>query len=212
MSPKKRVPLKEIEVISDPKVIKLMMEPTRAAIIKNLAEEPMTVKQLAVRLGKNPGTILHHIEKMKDPKIGLVVEVRTEQTPTGIVQRYYRARAREFRLGIKDMIQTDSGVAKFAEDRLMSIVKSLAVFGINIPESQRGEAAELLRELIERENDLISEIPIMDQDVHDRLSGQDRNDTTRILRRYILDQDPRYVELRREWHRLLGHYLKGVKQ
>jgi hypothetical protein len=37
MSPKKRVPLKDIEVISDPKIIKLMMEPTRAAIIKLLA-------------------------------------------------------------------------------------------------------------------------------------------------------------------------------
>ena len=106
MSPKKRVPLKEIEVISDPKTIKLMMEPTRAAILKALAEEELTVKLLSVRLGKNPGTILHHIEKLKDPKVGIVVEVRTEQTPTGIVQRYYRARAREFRLGIKDMIKS----------------------------------------------------------------------------------------------------------
>ncbi len=210
MSPKKRVALKEIEVISDPKVIKLMMEPTRAAIIKNLAEQPMTVKQLAVKLGKNPGTILHHIEKLKDPKVGLVVEVRTEQTPTGIVQRYYRARAREFRLGIKDMMQPDSGVAKFAEDRLKSIVNSLSVFGISIPESQQDEAAEMLRELIERENALISDIAIEDQASHDKLSKQDRADTTRILRRYVLDQDPKYVELRREWHRFLSHYNKGA--
>ncbi|MHA1909601.1 MAG: ArsR/SmtB family transcription factor, partial [Candidatus Thorarchaeota archaeon] len=201
---------KEIEVISDPKVIKLMMEPTRAAIIKNLAQEEMTVKQLAVKLGKNPGTILHHIEKLKDPKVGLVVEVRTEQTPTGIVQRYYRARAREFRLGIKDMMQPDSGVAKFAEDRLKSIVKSLSVFGISIPESQQDEAAEMLKQIIERENALISDIAIIDQSSHDKLSKQDRADTTRILRRYVLDQDPKYVELRREWHRFLSHFNKGA--
>ncbi len=210
MSPKKRVPLKEIEVISDPKTIKLMMEPTRAAILKALAEEELTVKLLSVRLGKNPGTILHHIEKLKDPKVGLVVEVRTEQTPTGIVQRYYRARAREFRLGIKDMMQTDNGVAKFAEDRLKSIIKSLSVYGIEIPESQQVEAAEMLRMLIECENALISDISIIDQDSHDKLSKQDRADTTRILRRYVLDRDPKYIELRREWHRFLSHFNKGA--
>ncbi|MFW9850081.1 MAG: ArsR family transcriptional regulator [Candidatus Thorarchaeota archaeon] len=209
MTPK-RAPLKQIEVISDPKIIKLMMEPTRAAILKQLAEEPLTVKQLSIRLGKNPGTILHHIEKLKDKKVGLVVEVRTEKTSTGIVQRYYRARAREFRLGIKDMMRTENGVSKFAEDRLKSIVKALSVFGINIPESQQDEAAELLREMIERENQLISNIAITDQSLHDKLSKQDRIDTTRLVRRFVLDQDPKYVELRRDWHRFLSHYNKGA--
>jgi len=210
VSPKKRVPLKEIEVVSDPKVIKLMMEPTRAAIIKLVASNEMTVKQLSTELGKNPGTILHHIEKLR--KVGIVVEVRTQQTPTGIVQRYYRARAREYRLGIKEMMQTDNGVAKFAEDRLRSIVRTLAVFGIEIPESQIAEGTQLLRELIERENDLISEMPIIDQQAHDKLSKQDRIDATRILRRYILDQDPMYTELRRDWHRFLNRHEQGAKQ
>ncbi len=209
MTPK-RAPLKQIEVISDPKIIKLMMEPTRAAILKQLAEEPLTVKQLSIRLGKNPGTILHHIEKLKDKKVDLVVEVRTEKTSTGIVQRYYRARAREFRLGIKDMMHTDNGVSKFAEDRLKSIVKALSVFGIDIPESQQDEAAELLREMIERENQLISNIAITDQSAHEKLSKQDRIDTTRLVRRFVLDQDPKYVELRRDWHRFLSHYNKGA--
>ncbi len=209
MTPKKRVSMKEIEVVSDPKVIKLMMEPTRAAIIKLLSATEMTVKQLATELGKNPGTILHHIEKLK--KVNLVVEVRTQQTPTGIVQRYYRARAREFRLGIKQMMETEGGVAKFAEDRLNSIVRSLAVFGIEIPESQLVEATDMLRNLIERENDLISDMPILDQKAYDRLSKQDRTDASRILRRYLLNRDPMYVELRRSWHELLRRFDRGVK-
>jgi DNA-binding transcriptional ArsR family regulator len=210
MSPKKRVPLKDIEVISDPKIIKLMMEPTRAAIIKLLASTEMTVKQLATELGKNPGTILHHIEKLR--KVGILVEVRTQQTPTGIVQRYYRARAREFRLGIKEMMQTDNGVAKFAEDRLNSIIRALAVWGIDIPEPAQAEAMGLLRKIIERENDIISEIPIQNQVAHDSLSKQDRIDALRIMRRYVLDQDPMYVELRRDWHRFLSRYNEGAKQ
>ncbi len=209
MSPKKRMPMKEIEVISDPKVIKLMMEPTRAAIIKLLSVQEMTVKQMATELGKNPGTILHHIEKLK--KVDIVVEVRTQQTSTGIVQRYYRARAREFRLGIKEMMQTDDGVAKFAEDRLKSIVQSLSVFGIEIPDAYNNEGTELLRQLIERENNVISEMPILDQKAYDKLSKQDRIDASRILRRFFLDRDPMYVELRRDWHNFLSRYDKGVK-
>lgn len=210
MSPKKRVMLKDIEVISDPKVIKLMMEPTRAAIIKLVASKEMTVKQLATELGKNAGTILHHIEKLK--KVGIIVEVRTQQTPTGIVQRFYRARAREFRLGIKEMMRTDNGVAKFAEDRLNSIVRALDVWGIDVPESAQAEGVDLLRRIIERENDLISEIAIRNQVAHDNLSKQDRTDALRIMRRYVLDQDPMYVELRRDWHRFLSRYNEGAKQ
>jgi hypothetical protein len=155
-------------------------------------------------------TILHHIEKLR--KVGILVEVRTQQTPTGIVQRYYRARAREFRLGIKEMMQTDNGVAKFAEDRLNSIIRALAVWGIDIPEPAQAEAMGLLRKIIERENDIISEIPIQNQVAHDSLSKQDRIDALRIMRRYVLDQDPMYVELRRDWHRFLSRYNEGAKQ
>jgi predicted ArsR family transcriptional regulator len=198
--------MKDLEIISDPKTIKILFEPTRAAIVfKYLVNGSMTVKQLADALGKNPGTILHHIDKLKNAD--LVVQERTEQTVTGIVQRYYRATAREYRLGISGMMQTDGGVADFAKDRLASMIKSLTVYGIEIPDEEMASASELLRQMIERENTVSSTIPITDEPQYHKLSPSVRNDASRIMRRFALEEDSQYEQLREEWHRFLRKFL-----
>ncbi|MHA2384714.1 MAG: ArsR family transcriptional regulator [Candidatus Thorarchaeota archaeon] len=43
------------------------MDPLRIAIISVLGREPMTVKQIAVELNRKPGTILHHLDRLKNP-------------------------------------------------------------------------------------------------------------------------------------------------
>ncbi|GAH44890.1 unnamed protein product, partial [marine sediment metagenome] len=112
--------MKDLEIISDPSSIKTLFEKTRSLIMfRYLVNGAMTVKQLSDALGKNPGTILHHIDKLKE--VGLVVQERTEATITGIVQRYYRATAREYRLGFGQMMESDNGVSKFAHSRLTSM-------------------------------------------------------------------------------------------
>ena len=206
MTPKRVKPMKDLEIISDPKTIKILFEPTRAAIVfKYLVNNSMTVKQLADALGKNPGTILHHIDKLKNA--GLVVQERTEQTVTGIVQRYYRATAREYRLGIAGMMQTDGGVSDFAKDRLTSMIRSLSVYGIEIPDDQMDEASTLLRQMIERENKVSSTIPISDEDLYHKLSQSIRNDASRIMRRFALEEDSQYEQLREEWHKFLRKFM-----
>ena len=89
--------MKDLEIISDIEVLKhLFSRQIRAKIVfEYLVNEAMTVKQLADELGKNPGNILRHIDKLKEA--GIVHQVKTEKTNTGIVQRYYRATAREYR-------------------------------------------------------------------------------------------------------------------
>ncbi|MHA2161387.1 MAG: winged helix-turn-helix domain-containing protein [Candidatus Thorarchaeota archaeon] len=208
MTPKKIKPMKDLEIISDPKTIKVLFEPTRAAIVfKYLVNGSMTVKQLADALGKNPGTILHHIDKLKDA--GLVGQERTEQTVTGIVQRYYRATAREYRLGISGMLQANGGVAQFAKERLSSMINSLSVYGIEIPESQAEEAMELLRKLIERENTVSSSLTIPDEETYHTFSPSIRNDASRIMRRFALEEDPQYRRLREDWQKFLRTYRRG---
>ncbi|MHA1902515.1 MAG: winged helix-turn-helix domain-containing protein [Candidatus Thorarchaeota archaeon] len=208
MTPKKIKPMKDLEIISDPKTIKVLFEPTRAAIVfKYLVNGSMTVKQLADALGKNPGTILHHIDKLKDS--GLVAQERTEQTVTGIVQRYYRASAREYRLGISGMMQANGGVAQFAKERLSSMINSLSVYGIEIPESQAEEAMEQLRQVIERENKVSASLPITDEETYHTLSPSVRNDASRIMRRFALEEDPQYQRLREDWHKFLRTYRRG---
>ena len=204
--PSKSVSIKELEVISDPNTIKTLFEPTRSAIVfRYLVNGAMTVKQLADALNKNPGTILHHIEKLK--KLNLVFEHHTENTVTGIVQRYYRASAREYRLGIGQMMGADNGVSKFAQNRLISMISSLAVYGLSIPKDKHDEAIKLLREFIERENNVISNIPIVDQEAYSQMSEPVRRDAARIFRRYSLDHDPEYQDLKTKWYHFLQLFL-----
>ena len=195
-------PMKDLEILSDPNTIKILFEPTRSAIVfRYLVNGSMTVKQLADALDKNPGTILHHIDKLK--KIGLVVEDRTEATVTGIVQRYYRASAREYRFGIARMMQTDNGVSRFARKRLTTMINTLRVYGIVVPENETPQAIQLLQDLIEQENTVISQVSIQNQHDHSKLPGPVRADAARIMRRFALSKDKQFQTLKAKWENFL---------
>ncbi len=202
--------IQDLMVITDPAQIKVLMEPTRSAIVfKYLIHGPMTVKQLADALGKNPGTILHHIEKLRKAK--LVIQVRTRKTPTGIVERYYRAVAREFRIGIQEMMQADDkDLREFAENRLRAAIQGIAVFGFEIPESEIESAMSILRPMIQRENELTSNISPRDARTFERYPESVRNDVLRIVRRFVLSEDEEYQKLQRAWHGLLHSYRGGT--
>ena len=205
-STKRKRRIKDMEVIEDKELIKLLMEPTRAKIVFDyLVRDSMTVKQLSEVTGKNPGTILHHIQKLKE--VGLVFEERTEQTQTGIVQRYYRASAREYRMGISEMSQaTGDDTTK----RLKSIIRSLSVYGIDVPENQIGTAMELMTALINHENEISSRNMIVDEEGYDELPSSVRGDASRIMRRFALEEDSQYRDLRQDWHAFLRSHRKGV--
>ncbi|MHA2027029.1 MAG: winged helix-turn-helix domain-containing protein [Candidatus Thorarchaeota archaeon] len=199
-SKKRKRRIKDMEVIEDKKMIKLLMEPTRAKIVFDyLVRDSMTVKQLSEVTGKNPGTILHHIQKLKE--VGVVFEERTEQTRTGIVQRYYRASAREYRMGISEMVQA---TGDDATKRLKSIIKSLSVYGINVPEHEIDEAVDLMTAMIGRENEISSSNLIVDEEGQDKLPSSVRGDASRIMRRFALEEDSQYRELRENWHAFLS--------
>ena len=204
---KKKQRVQDMHVIEDKKTIQLLMEPTRAKIVFDyLVKDAMTVKQLASVTGKNPGTILHHIQKLKE--VGLVFEERTELSPTGIVQRSYRASAREYRMGISEMVQaTGDDTTK----RLNSIITSLSVYGIDIPESQIDEAVDLMTALIDKENEISSRNLIVNEDEYDELSSSGRGDASRIMRRFALEEDSQYKELREKWHSFLRAHRIGVR-
>ncbi|MFW9788315.1 MAG: winged helix-turn-helix domain-containing protein [Candidatus Thorarchaeota archaeon] len=205
-SKKRKRRIKDMEVIEDKNLIKLLMEPTRAKIMFDyLVKDSMTVKQLSEVTGKNPGTILHHIQKLKE--VGLVFEERTEQTQTGIVQRYYRASAREYRMGISEMVQaTGDDTTK----RLKSIIRSLSVYGIDVPEDQVEKGMELMTALIDHENEISSRNLIVNEEDYDRLQSSVRGDASRIMRRFALEEDSQYRDLRSKWHAFLRSHRKGV--
>ncbi|MEN2467254.1 helix-turn-helix domain-containing protein [Ornithinibacillus sp. JPR2-1] len=73
---------------------KVLSNPLRARIVAYLYEQPMTPKQVADLLGKNPGTVYYHIQQLLKHDI---LEIESINTEKGIVEKYYRARARTYK-------------------------------------------------------------------------------------------------------------------
>ncbi|WP_151737432.1 winged helix-turn-helix domain-containing protein [Paenibacillus tengchongensis] len=74
---------------------KLLESALRIKILHTLAEEPLTSKQVAEKLGKTPGNVHYHMMKLLGG--GLLELVRTDVSG-GVVQKFYRSVATLFRL------------------------------------------------------------------------------------------------------------------
>lgn len=73
---------------------KVISTPLRSRMIALLYEKPMTPKQTADAVGKNPGTIYYHIQQLYKHDI---LEIDHVETNRGIVEKYYRAKAMTYR-------------------------------------------------------------------------------------------------------------------
>ncbi|MHA2351871.1 MAG: winged helix-turn-helix domain-containing protein [Candidatus Thorarchaeota archaeon] len=199
--------MKDLEIITDPNTIKVLFDKIRALIVfKYLVNEEMTVKQLADAIGKNPGNVLRHIERLKS--VGLVQQVRTEKTTTGIVQRYYRATAREYRLGITGMIEANGGMRIYAKDRLRNMILGLEAYGVSIPEARLDDALVLLEQLFERENQISSELAIINAEFWNSLSTHQQEDASRLMRDVMVAQDKEYLKLKEKWSSFVMSFLE----
>jgi DNA-binding transcriptional ArsR family regulator len=200
--------MKDLEIITDLNTIRVLFDKVRALIVfKYLINEEMTVKQLADAIGKNPGNVLRHIERLKS--VGLVQQVRTEKTTTGILQRYYRATAREYRLGIADMIRADGGARAYAKDRLRNMVLGLEAYGVTIPEDRMADALMLLERLFQRENHVSSSLTIINPEFWNGLPKPQQDDASRLMREVALTQDAEYLRLREEWSSFVLSFQNG---
>ncbi|AAL80356.1 transcriptional regulator [Pyrococcus furiosus DSM 3638] len=64
---------KDVMIISDPKQIKALSDPTRVKILELLRYHPMTVSEISRVIGKDKSTIYRHIKALEEA--GLVEEV-----------------------------------------------------------------------------------------------------------------------------------------
>ncbi len=78
--------MKEIEIVSDPDVIKLITEETRSKILRLLRFRDMTISELSSILNKDISTIFRHIKKLE--KAGLV-SVTGERKIHNIPEKVY---------------------------------------------------------------------------------------------------------------------------
>ena len=200
--------IKEFVVVTNPKIIKLLLDETRKEIVFTyLVNQPMTVKQLSVAMNKKPGTVLHHVQKLKNAKVIELVETR--ETPRGIVERYYRATAREFRLGISERMSAydESPVIK---DRVRAALLAMSTLGVHIPEPNLDRAGVLLKKMWDIEEQVVRAYNNPDNHAYQSLPPATRNDISVRMSQFLLAKNGIYQETLKEWYEILGYHLKKL--
>jgi DNA-binding transcriptional ArsR family regulator len=193
--------IKEFVVVTNPKIIKLLLDETRKEIVFTyLVNQPMTVKQLSVAMNKKPGTVLHHVQKLKNTKIIELVETR--ETPKGIVERYYRAVAREFRLGISERMSAydESPVIK---DRVRAALLAMSTLGVHIPEENLDRAGVLLKKMWDIEDQVVRAYNNPDNHAYQSLPPATRSDISARMSQFLLSKNAMYQETLKEWYEIL---------
>jgi DNA-binding transcriptional ArsR family regulator len=202
--------IKEFEIITNPKIIKLLLDKTRKDIVfKYLVNQPMTVKQLSVAMKKKPGTVLHHVQKLNNA--GIIDLVETRETPKGIVERYYRAVAREFRLGISERMSAYDEEPVATKDRVRASLLGLSTLGIHITESEFEHARTVLQKLIDRESEISRVYDSPNNHAFQSLPPSTRSDVSYRMSQFLLSQDAMYKKTLSEWHDLISRYLRKIE-
>jgi len=82
--------MQQFEIIKSFEQIKCLSDTRRRAILQKLMASPATLTQLGEALGEHPAWIRHHVKQLEIS--GLVELVETRIT-SGVVEKFYRARA-----------------------------------------------------------------------------------------------------------------------
>ena len=141
--------MSKVKVITDPEVIKLMLEDTRRKILALLRNREMTISQLSEILGKTPQTIYHHIEKLKEAGL---VEVKRTEMKGNLVEKYYGRTADAFYI---NLYLGDEELRYFARSKLKTKLDIFRVLGYNFNDD---ELLNVMDQLLKKEHEFKTEI------------------------------------------------------
>src|SRR5919107_4990649 len=78
---------------------KALAHPLRIRILRLCLDQALTNKQLAERLGKDPGTVLHHVRTLAAG--GFLVAEEVRQGEKGALEKPYRATGKSWTLSLE---------------------------------------------------------------------------------------------------------------
>ncbi|NJE43070.1 winged helix-turn-helix domain-containing protein [Thermococcus sp. GR6] len=139
----------KIKVITDPEIIKLMLEDTRRKILQLLRNKEMTISQLSEILGKTPQTIYHHIEKLKEAGL---VEVKRTEMKGNLVEKYYGRTADAFYI---NLYLGDEELRYLARSRLKTKLEIFKALGYEFDDD---ELLDVMDHILEKEHEYKTEI------------------------------------------------------
>ena len=134
------------------------------------------------------------------------MQVRTERTKTGIVQRYYRATAKEYRLGIERPTAPRAPPNRTEKIDLEEVIRNLSAYGISVPEDRMFDAVALLEGMVQKERVAKATLPHPKHNVPPEI----KSGTEKVMQMLMIEMDPDYRRLRDAWyHFMMSFYAQG---
>jgi len=147
---------KAVQVIDDLKTLKLLADPLRREIIREITNQPQTQNQLARKLQLSPSSTMHHLKKLREA--GLIKIGRSEVGVYGIVEKYYEPTADLF---IEDYKEASPKLQKyFVHTHVERLRGMLAVLQLFV--EKKGKSIQIspyeLRDMAQEIANLLPEI------------------------------------------------------
>lgn len=172
------------QVIEDPEKVKLLVDETRQAIICSLAENSMSLSQLARKLNKTPATIHFHIKKLEN--VGFVKLQKTEIVNNNLTEKFYALAVPPCIVGLGVNINLRGPVPPKAYKLMRTKLKPFLEQIITQNGGKKGkEERKLIKDIEKVVNEVVSESEVtfreMLAQLNLNLSLQDRRRIERLV-------------------------------
>jgi predicted ArsR family transcriptional regulator len=134
-----------------PAEARALAHPLRLRILRHCWDEELTNKQLADRLGADPGTVIHHVRTLV--ATGFLVPGAVRTGPRGALEKPYRATGKSWTLNVGEvenasLALVDAFRAELAEAG-DGAVEALSRFALTLDDEARDDFVRRLSSLVE---------------------------------------------------------------
>jgi DNA-binding transcriptional ArsR family regulator len=108
-----------------PQELKALGHPLRWRILRVTLEKPLTNKQIAARLGRDPGTTLHHVRVLVDA--GFLAPEDVRAGTRGAWERPYRATGKSWRIRLTPRADNTVAILDAAREEILEAGQDAAL-------------------------------------------------------------------------------------
>ncbi len=151
----------DLVVVREPGAIRLLFSEKHNKILRKLAEEELSISDIARSLDFNPGSVHYHLKELE--RQGLVRQVRQE-IKGGIVKKYYRSAAWRICLESPDFDDPMFMSLGLPGDLNENVLYSLKRLGYDVPDERLADAMDVLARFDRRIRELLKEMQALQHD------------------------------------------------
>ena len=134
-----------------PEEVRALANPLRIRILRACLDEALTNKEIASRLGRDPGTTLHHVRLLVET--GFLAPEEERRGARGSIERPYRATGKSWTLDVGDAPDATRALVDAFRAEISAVstsdIRTLSRLGVRLVPSVREAFEERIKTLVD---------------------------------------------------------------